>query len=226
MIDIGCEHPSWAGSLALAKAEPDLLSSLGIHPHEASTWNADVRAELAALVSAEERIVAVGEMGLDYYYDHSPREQQRRAFHEQLALAGELGYPAILHVRDAHDEAAAILAEHDDVRGIVHCFTGDAAAAERYLELGYVISFSGIVTFKKATDIQAAAAMVPLDQMLVETDSPYLAPVPKRGRRNEPGYVAHTGAYIAAMRGVELAEFAALTLANTARVMRFPEELK
>lgn len=224
MIDIGCEIPSWEPSLALTREEEAVYCSLGLHPHEAKDWNPESAAKLKELLQSSEKVVAIGEMGLDYYYNHSPEEKQVEAFHAQLDMAEELGLPPVFHIRDAHDQAASILKDHPGAQGVVHCFTGNAGEAERYLEMGHAISFSGIVTFKKAKDIQEAALRVPLDQILVETDSPYLAPVPKRGKRNEPSFVAHTGQFIAKLRGIDPAEFAELTRANTKRIFRFPEE--
>lgn len=222
MIDIGCEQESWQGSLALARAEDDVVCALGIHPHEAKTWSPELAEQLTAL-AAEPEVVAVGEMGLDFHYDHSPRDTQRAVFREQLALSVRLGMPAVLHIRDAHEEAAAIIAEQPAARGIIHCFTGGPADAERYLAQGFFISFSGIVTFKKAEDNRAAALMVPTDRILVETDAPYLAPAPKRGKRCEPAFVARTGAFLAELRGQEAAAFAEQTRANTRQAFALDE---
>lgn len=224
MIDIGCEIPSWEPSLELTRQEGSVFCSLGLHPHEAKDWNSESAAKLKALLQSSDKVVAIGEMGLDYYYNHSPEDKQVEAFHGQMNMARELQLPPVFHIRDAHDQAAGILKEHTGVHGVVHCFTGNAKEAERYLDLGHAISFSGIVTFKKAKDIQEAALNVPLDKILVETDSPYLAPVPKRGKRNEPSYVAHTGEFIAKLRGMAPEELAEITRANTKRVFRFPEE--
>jgi TatD DNase family protein len=223
MIDIGCEIPSWQPSLDLAHKHEDVYCSLGLHPHEAKDWNESQAQVLKTLLQSSEKVAAIGEMGLDYHYNYSPEAKQVEVFHAQLEMAEELGLPAVFHIREAHCQAALILAEHKNVRGIVHCFTGNAAEAQRYLDLGHAISFSGIVTFKKATDIHEAAQLCPLDQILVETDSPYLAPVPKRGRRNEPSYVAHTGAFIAKLRGIEEEEFARITRENTRRIFRIRE---
>lgn len=223
MIDIGCETDTWQPSLDISSQEPDIYSSLGLHPHNAKDWNDDVAARLETLLQSTDKIVAIGEMGLDYYYNHSPHDTQIEVFHKQLEMAEKLKLPAVFHIRDAHQEALAVLNEHPEVQGIVHCFTGNRENAEGYLELGHAISFSGIVTFNSAKDIQDAACIVPLERMLVETDAPYLAPVPKRGKRNEPSYVQHTGAYLAGIRYHSPEQFAEIMTNNARRLFRFPE---
>jgi len=223
LIDIGCDPDAWEPSLSFAEAEPDVRCALGLHPHDARLWDDALEARLRALLTGSPAVCAIGEMGLDYHYDNSPRETQRAVFDRQLGIAEELDRPAVLHIRDAHEEAAALLAAHPRAHGVVHCFTGGVTDAERYLALGWDISFSGIVTFRKATEIQEAAASVPLDRILVETDAPYLAPTPKRGHRNEPAFVCHTGAFLAELRGLEEAEFAAMTRANTRRAFGIEE---
>jgi TatD DNase family protein len=220
MVDIGCEIPSWPRALKLAAEEADVHCALGLHPHEARHWDEGSSKALKELLQSSEKVAAIGEMGLDYYYKHSHPDKQVEVFHAQLDMARELELPAVFHIRDAHEQAAGILAAHPEVKGIVHCFTGNAREAERYLDLGHAISFSGIVTFKTAADIQEAAQLVPLDKILVETDSPYLSPVPKRGRRNEPANVAHTGRFIAKLRGMDEVELARITRRNTERLLR------
>jgi TatD DNase family protein len=163
-------------------------------------------------------VVAIGETGLDYYYDHSPRQAQRDAFVRFLDLARRVGKPVVCHIRDAHDDARAILAEHGAGRGVIHCFTGTPADAAAYVALGYHVSFSGIVTYKNAQPIRDAVREVPIDRLLIETDCPYLAPVPMRGKRNEPAYVVHTAAVVAREAGLPVEELARHTTANACAV--------
>jgi len=176
----------------------------GVHPHNAGAFagraadSADVTAAHADAFAA----CAIGEIGLDYHYDFAPRDVQREVFAAQIALARERELPIVIHTREATDDTFAILAEHPGVRGVFHCFTGDTAMARRALEIGFHLSFAGIVTFPKAGDLRDAARIVPADRILVETDSPYLAPVPHRGKRNEPAFVARVLASLAEARGV------------------------
>jgi TatD DNase family protein len=231
LITIGYDRQTWVSATALARAEASrgVYLALGIHPN--SAYEAD-DATLADLVArcrawradpAAPRVVGLGETGLDYYREWATPEQQRAAFRAQLALGRELDLPVIIHDRDAHADIMAILrSDGHGTRGVMHSFSGDIAMAEECLRLGYVISLSGPVTFPKAADRHAVAAWVPLSGLLVETDCPYLTPVPHRGRRNEPAYVAHTAARIAALKGLPLEEVAAATTANTAALFGLP----
>jgi TatD DNase family protein len=192
----------------------------GVHPHDAAGFEPardlpGIRDEVA------HGAVAIGECGLDYHYDHSPRERQRAAFGEQLALAAELGRPVVVHTREAEDDTRAIVADagRAGVVGVLHCYTGSAALAEDALAVGWYVSFSGIVTFGKWTD-EALLRLVPDDRLLVESDAPYLAPVPHRGRRNEPAWVTLTAARLAAARGVDAGALAARTAENARRLFR------
>ena len=223
IVDVGCDLESSRASLALAEREPDVWAAAGVHPHEARHWDAGSAGALRELL-AHPRCVALGEIGLDFHYDFSPRESQRQAFRAQLRLALELDLPVVLHVREAYDEALATLDEHRDprLRGVAHCFTGTAAEAEGFVRRGFAVSFSGAVTFKSATAIQEAARIVPPELLLVETDCPYMAPVPLRGRRCEPGFVAHTARFLAALRGEPEEELRRRTAANAARVLELP----
>lgn len=219
IVDVGCDLESSQASAALAAADPMVWASVGVHPHEAKHWDDETPHRLREL-SRQERVVAIGEMGLDFHYNHSPPDTQRRVFREQLALAVELDLPAVLHIREAYEESHGILDEQRDpkLRGVAHCFTGNAAQATGFVERGFYVSFTGVVTFKKAKDVQDAATVVPLDRLLVETDCPYMSPVPMRGKRCEPAYVVHTARAIAALRGVpEAVVFEAVT-ANAARL--------
>jgi len=198
---------------------PSIWSTVGLHPHEAST-GAQCVAELLdeGTGVAEGLVVAIGECGLDYYYDHSPRDQQRRAFADQIALAHERGLALVVHARDAWaDLFDTLVAEGTPERSVLHCFTGGLEEARRCLDMGMYISFSGIVTFKNAEPVREAAAFCPLDRLLVETDSPFLAPAPHRGRPNEPGYLPLVGAAIASLKGLD-SEDLAESSANSAQV--------
>ena len=219
IVDVGCDLESSRASLALAEREPDVWAAAGVHPHEARHWGPGSAEALRALL-ARPRCVALGEIGLDFHYDFSPRDQQRAAFREQLALALELDRPVVLHVREAYPEALSILDEHRGprLRGVAHCFTGNADEARGFVERGFCVSFSGVVTFKSAGEIQAAARVVPPELLLVETDCPYMAPVPLRGKRCEPAFVAHTLRFLAALRGEDEAALAARTVANATRL--------
>jgi len=203
----------------LARRLPDRVAAcVGLHPHDARCWTESLHEGLRALALATE-VVAVGEIGVDYHYDHSPRETQRHVFARLIGLARELKKPIVVHTRSAPEDTLAILETENarDVGGIIHCFSEDRAFARRALDLGFSLSFSGIVTFKNAVAIQDVAAWAPLDRILVETDSPYLAPMPLRGKRCEPAHVVHTARRVAELRGIGAEELASSTLANTER---------
>ena len=205
-------------AVELAQRRPDVWATVGVHPHDAASFDAGLEAELLRL-AASPRVVAIGEIGLDFHYDHSPREQQAVVLRRFIAVARELKKPIVIHTRNAPEETLRILADEQasQVGGIIHCFSENKAFAERALDLGFDLSFSGIVTFKRATDIQEVAAWAPADRILVETDSPYLAPVPLRGKRCEPAYVLHTARFVADLRGIAVEELAKLTSQNAAR---------
>ena len=205
-------------ALALAARRPDVWATVGVHPHDAAACDAQLEAELTRLATAP-RVVAIGEIGLDFHYDHSPREQQQQVFRRFIQLARQLKKPVVVHTRTAPEETLQILAEEQarDVGGLIHCFSENKAFAKRALDLDFDLSFSGIVTFKRALDIQEVAAWAPAERILVETDSPYLAPIPLRGKRCEPAYVLHTARFVAGLRGVPLEELAALTSQNAQR---------
>jgi TatD DNase family protein len=223
-VHIGCGPETMAPAVELARAHPQVFASVGIHPHEARHLDAELLAQIEALAGADE-VVAIGETGLDYHYDLSPRDDQLRGFASQVELAKRLDMPLVLHIRDAHADAWAVLAEHPprENPGVVHCFTGTPAEARRWLELGWHISFSGIATFKKAAPLREAAALVPRDRIMLETDAPYLAPEPLRGRKNEPANVAFTCAALARHRGELPVELAALAAANTRALFGLPQ---
>jgi TatD DNase family protein len=210
-------------AVALAERDADVFATVATHPHDAAAMTDEWWAVHERL-ARHPRVVGIGETGLDFYYDHAPREAQAIAFRRFVALARAVGKPVVCHVRDAHAEARAILADTGaaDVGGIIHCFTGTPDDAAAYVELGFHVSFSGIVTYKNAQPIRDAVKRVPLERILVETDCPDLAPIPMRGKRNEPAFVVHTAAVVAREAGLTLAELAAATVANTERVFRLP----
>lgn len=225
---IGCAQglDNVRAAVNLAQQHPDWISAtVGVHPHDAKDLDEELRRALTEL-GAEASVVAIGETGLDYHYDHSPRETQQDAFRAQIAIARQLGKPLVVHTRSAAEDTLRILREEDarDVGGIIHCFSEDAEFAAAALDLSFVSSFSGIVTFKSATAIQDAARKQPADALLIETDAPYLAPSPKRGKLNEPAYVAHTAAFIAELRGVPAQELAAITYENALRLFGITED--
>jgi TatD DNase family protein len=203
-------------ALMLASAESRLSATAGIHPHDASTWTEDSEAWLRDRLR-EPRVVAAGEMGLDYHYDHSPREQQRRAFEAQLALAGEAGKPAVIHAREADDDVAAVLRSQPAVTAILHSFSSGPGLLRAGLVLSHYVSFSGMITFKNWR-LDDAILETPLDRLLLETDGPYLAPVPHRGQRNEPAFVRPVAERIASVRKLSVEEVIEQTGKNAARV--------
>ena len=219
LIAVGCDRATWLAAIAVAELHPEVYATVGLHPHDA----VDGVDSIADLVETT-GIVAVGECGLDYYYDRSPRETQQRVFAEQIALANARDLPLVIHSRDAWDDTLAVLVEAGvPARTVFHCFTGGPDEARRALDLGALLSFSGIVTFKGAPDVQAAAVVCPLDRMLVETDSPYLAPVPHRGMTNRPAWVPHVGRHIADLRDMPVADVAAATTANARNLFALPQ---
>ncbi len=217
MVCVGTGLETSRQALELASRYDDVYATVGLHPHDASRLDAEWDA-LAELARAE-RCVAIGEVGFDLFYEHSSREQQEVAFRRHIALAKAVDRPLMIHSRDAWDDTFRVLdAEGVPARTIFHCFTGGPHEARAALDRDCYLSFSGIVSFKTADDVRAAAAVAPAARVLVETDSPYLAPVPHRGKPNEPAYVALVGAALAAARGVDADEIAELTRANAARV--------
>jgi len=204
-------------AVALAEADAHVWATVATHPHDVEKMTPawwDVHERLAT----HRRVVAIGETGLDFYYDHSPRELQRECFARFLELAARVDKPVVCHIRDAHEDAKQILAAGRVKRGVIHCFTGTPADAADYVRLGYHVSFSGIVTYKTAQPIRDAVREVPIDRILIETDCPYLAPVPMRGKRNEPAYVVHTAAVVAREAGLSVDDLARATTANACAV--------
>jgi TatD DNase family protein len=219
LITIGTDAEQSAAAVDVAARHDNVWATVGLHPHDAKNGVETV----AGLLGTSPKIVGVGECGLDYHYDHSPRDQQRDAFAAQVALAHQHRLALIIHTREAWDDTFAVLqAEGMPERTVFHCFTGGAAEARRALDIGACLSFSGIVTFKAATDVREAAGLCPLDRLLVETDSPFLTPVPHRGTPNRPAFVPLVGAGVAVAKGVSAETVEAVTEANAARVFDLP----
>jgi len=217
MVCVGTDLATSRAAVAVAQRRSDVAATVGLHPHDAVRLEAEWH-ELVAL-SGDPVVVAIGEAGLDHHYEHSPGAEQAAAFRAQIRLAHESGLALVIHTREAWDETFAILdAEGVPDRTVFHCFTGGPDEARACVERGAYLSFSGIVTFKNAADVRAAAVVVPADRMLVETDSPYLAPVPYRGRPNEPAWVGHVGTAVAQVRAEPVAAVAEVTRANAVRV--------
>ena len=205
MLNISTRENEWRDIVGTAEREADIWASIGIHPHEADA-HPDVDLSKLVAEARHERVVAIGETGLDYYYDHSDRERQRQSFRTHIHAARETALPLIVHTRDAEQDTAQILAdemEQGAFTGVIHCFTASEEFAQKALGLGMYISISGIVTFKNAKDLQDTASKLPLDKLLVETDAPFLAPVPHRGKTGEPAFVADTARFLSELRGEE-----------------------
>lgn len=216
MLNISTRAREWDDIVGTAEREADVWATIGIHPHEADA-HPDVDTARLVAKADHPRVAAIGETGLDYYYDHSDRTRQQASFRAHIAACRETGLPLIVHTRDADDDTAEILSEEmgkGAYRGVIHCFTASADFAEKALDLGFYISISGIVTFKNAKDLQAIARELPEDRLLIETDSPFLAPVPHRGKTCEPAYVADTAAFLAALRGESVEHLGDYTTRN------------
>ena len=210
-------------AVALAQTRANIFATVGIHPHNAADCDASVFESISELAH-DPNVVGIGETGLDYHYDLSPRDTQKTVFRQFISLAKSLDKALVIHVRDAFEDCIQIMKEEDisNCRTIIHCFSGSNENAKAFLDLGCWISIPGIVTFKKSGDIPNVAATVPNDKLLIETDCPYLAPVPFRGKRNEPSYLVHTAEFIANLRGLSIEDLASLTNANTRDVYRLP----
>ncbi|HXQ50194.1 MAG TPA: TatD family hydrolase [Stellaceae bacterium] len=217
MLTIGTRLDQFEGVRAIAESDPDIWCSVGVHPHEAAS---EASADCAALVAlaGDAKVVGIGETGLDFYYDHSPRPRQAELFRAHAAASRETGLPLIIHTRDADPETIQILREEMPLAGVIHCFSTGRELSEAALEMGLYISLSGIVTFRNAKTLQEIARDLPLERLLIETDAPYLAPVPMRGRTNEPAFIVHTAAFVASLKGVPVAELAQRTAENFFRL--------
>jgi len=211
---------SHAAAFRIAEQYPFIYTTVGVHPHEARLLDDNLYAKLMDL-SQHPKVIAWGEIGLDYHYDNSPRDVQREAFRKQLRMARERGLPVSIHTREAEADTLAILGDEckgSGLGGVIHCFTGTRAFAEAAVELGFYISFSGVITFKKVEALRETARSIPVDRILIETDSPFLAPIPYRGRRNEPAYVIETARVIGDLRGIESGELGRQTSENFKRL--------
>jgi TatD DNase family protein len=221
VITIATTAPSSSACVGLAAQHPALFATVGIQPNHVAEAAPDAWDEVVRLVT-QKRVVALGETGLDRYWDYTPLPQQEDFFARHLALARQHNLPVVIHCRQAESDVVRMLREdyqrHGPVRGVMHSYTGDLATAEACLAVGLYISFAGMLTYKNAQALREVAARIPLERLLVETDSPYLAPVPMRGKRNEPAYVAHTASCLAGLHGVTAAEFAEATTANAVRL--------
>lgn len=219
-LNISTRQREWADVITTAERNPDVWATIGIHPHEADE-HADLGEAVLRDATAHPKVIGIGETGLDYYYDHSDRAVQQALFRTHIRVAQETGLPLIIHTRDAEDDTTRILEEEmgeGAFRALIHCFTASAEFGQRMLELGLTISISGIVTFKSAQSVQTVAASIPADRLLVETDSPFLAPVPHRGKVCEPAYTADTARFVANLRGISVDDLAAQTTANFYRL--------
>lgn len=220
MVTISTRFSTFPRVKAIAKAHSNIWCTVGVHPHEAEKEDGITLERLLA-EAEDDRVIGIGETGLDYYYEHAPRDAQKSAFRTHIAAARETGLPLIVHTRDADEDMAEILTDEmakGAFPGLLHCFSSGTPLAKAALDLGFYVSFSGILTFKTAEEVREAAALVPLDRLLVETDSPYLAPVPNRGKSNEPGYVVHTNARLAELRGLTPEAMAQQTTENFFRL--------
>ena len=225
-VTIGCDVATSQAAVALAQARHNVFATIGVHPHESREITEDWYETLRSL-ARQPKVVAYGEIGLDYHYDHSPRETQRQRFREQIQLARELSLPLVIHTREAQEDTVTILREEgaQAVGGVFHCFSGDAWLAREALDLGFYLSFSGVLTFQNAAGLREVAGTVPLDRIMVETDCPYLTPVPHRGTRNEPAHVRHVAHMLADILGNGPESFESIALAtvqNTKRVFKIP----
>jgi TatD DNase family protein len=216
LLTISTKLNEFPGVRAIAESDPDIWCSVGVHPHEAEVEPA--AAEALIELTKHPKVVAIGETGLDFYYEHSPREQQTQVFRSHLAAARATGLPVIVHTRDADPETIAILEEEKPQAGVIHCFSTGRELAERAVAMGFYISTSGIATFKNAQGLRDIIRDLPLGQLLVETDAPYLAPVPMRGKTNEPAFVVHTAKLVAQLKGVTQEELARITTENFFRL--------
>jgi len=216
IINVGADVKSIHTSLDLAKKYDFIFNACGIHPHDAKTYDDDVENQLRQ-IAKDPKTVAIGEIGLDYYYDNSPRDIQKKVYARQIKLAGELGYPIIIHDRDAHMDCLDILKAEKtpEMKGVFHCYSGSSEMVKAIVKMGFYISFTGVITFKNARKTIEAAAAVPIDRLLVETDCPYMSPEPMRGRRNIPDYVRFTAEKLAFIHNVEFYEMCRILWKNT-----------
>ncbi len=218
VVNIGADIHSSKASVELAEKYKNIYAVVGVHPHEVKDMNENSLAEIEKLAK-NKKVLAIGEIGLDYHYDNSPRDIQRKRFREQIHLAKKLNLPIVVHSREADADILQILKEESqELRAIIHCFSSDRAQLKEYLELGFYIAIGGPVTFKKTDELKEVVKVVPLDKLLLETDAPYLAPTPYRGKRNEPMFVKETAKLIAELRGITLEDLTLQTNKNTKKI--------
>lgn len=230
MLNVGTGDPhsgAFERAVELAEDHDEIYAALGVHPHDAKLWNDRAEQRIINLIEQSNRVIAYGEIGLDYHYDHSPREVQRIVFQRQLQIARELNLPVVVHSRKANDETMAILREQlggYEGGGVLHCFGGSLGMAQAAIELGFLISFAGNLTFKKAQDLRDVARELPIDRIMIETDCPYLTPVPFRGKRNEPARVVETAKMLAHLHDVELEQIGRVTSGNFTNLFRVRQQ--
>ncbi len=219
IIVCGYDLESSRAAVEMAACYESVYATVGVHPHDAKSYSADIESAIAELSRAQ-KVLAIGEIGLDYHYDFSPRCAQVAAFEAQVEMAARLGLPVVVHSRESNDEALQVLTGRagNNIAGVFHCFSGDVEFARRVLDAGFYIGIDGPVTYKSSDALRAAVEFCPLDRLLVETDCPYLAPVPHRGKRNEPAYVRHVAEEAARVKGITLERLAAATTANAGRL--------
>ncbi len=225
MLNVGTGDPRGAAferAVELAEKQPDIYCAIGVHPHDAKLFDKHAEQTLTELVNESSRVIAWGEIGLDYHYDHSPRDVQREVFRRQLRIARAENLPVVIHSREAEEDTIAVMQEMSGYRraGVMHCFGGSLQMAHQAMDLGFFISFAGNLTFKKADELRAVARQLPLERLLIETDCPYLTPVPFRGKRNEPARVVETAKCLAELKAVELAEIGRATTENFERLFQ------
>ena len=222
VVDPGCDIPSSRAALALAEKYPFLYAAVGYHPESCAPYRPE-ELDILRDMARHPKVVAIGEIGLDYYWEENPpKELQQQVFRRQMALAEELDLPVIVHDREAHADALAMVREFPRVRGVFHCFSGSAEMARELVKLGWMVSFTGVLTYKNARRALDAAEAVPLDRLMIETDSPYMAPVPHRGKRNDSGYLIHICEKLAEIKGISPEECARITLENGKRFFHIP----
>ena len=220
VMNVGCCLESSRDSVALAQKYPFIYTSVGSHPDSAGEVNEEVLEEYRKLCKLTDKVKAIGEIGLDYYYEDIPREIQQKAFRMQMELAQELDMPVIVHERDAHNDGMCIVKEFPKVKGVFHCYSGSAEMARQLVKLGWYIGFTGVLTFKNARKAVETAASIPLERIVLETDCPFMAPVPHRGHRNDPGYLCHMADKLAEIRGISREEVERITTENGKRLYR------
>ncbi len=222
VVDPGCDIPSSRAALALAEKYPFLYAAVGYHPESCAPYRPE-ELDILRDMARHPKVVAIGEIGLDYYWEENPpKELQQQVFRRQMALAEELDLPVIVHDREAHADALAMVREFPRVRGVFHCFSGSAEMARELVKLGWMVSFTGVLTYKNARKALDAAEAVPLDRLMIETDSPYMAPVPHRGKRNDSGYLIHICEKLAEIKGISPEECARITLENGKQFFHIP----